>query len=396
MNVGEQPLLVILVALVAGIAIGRIWSGRFWANPSERRRSGPASIHYILGLDFLASRQIDRAVSELTLAARENTEAIEIYLILGNLLREKGQIERAIQIHQSILHRPSISASERAHALLCLGMDFRKAGFRNRAMDTFRKVVELEPSNAYALRNLIKIHEEEHDWEQALSMEEKLSRATGNSDSTLRAFLYDQIGQAAWQAEAKALAARRFEDAIRAEPRLPPPYLHYGDMLEEQGQLEQAEARWLSLATEHPRFAYLVFDRLERVREKLNRSGNMEELFQHVIDRDDKDSHAHLALARMRGAVGKHDKAFELRLRAVHANPHALAVHLEVWNSIAEGSERSDWISRYLEEVSRSAYFLDPYVCIKCNYRANGILWRCPHCQEWDTFVEERVELVEP
>ena len=57
MNVGEQPLLVILVALVAGIAIGRIWSGRFWANPSERRRSGPASIHYILGLDFLASRQ---------------------------------------------------------------------------------------------------------------------------------------------------------------------------------------------------------------------------------------------------------------------------------------------------------------------------------------------------
>ena len=203
MNVGEPPLLVILVALVAGIAIGRIWSGRFWANPSERRRSGPASIHYILGLDFLASRQIDRAVSELTLAARENTEAIEIYLILGNLLREKGQIERAIQIHQSILHRPSISASERAHALLCLGMDFRKAGFRNRAMDTFRKVVELEPSNAYALRNLIKIHEEEHDWEQALSMEEKLSRATGNSDSTLRAFLYDQIGQAAWQAETK-------------------------------------------------------------------------------------------------------------------------------------------------------------------------------------------------
>ena len=89
---------------------------------------------------------------------------------------------------QSILHRPSISASERAHALLCLGMDFRKAGFRNRAMDTFRKVVELEPSNAYALRNLIKIHEEEHDWEQALSMEEKLSRATGNSDSTLGRF----------------------------------------------------------------------------------------------------------------------------------------------------------------------------------------------------------------
>jgi lipopolysaccharide biosynthesis regulator YciM len=396
MNVGEQPLLVILVALVAGIAIGRFWSGGLWWNRSERRRSGPASIHYILGLDFLASRQIDRAVSELTLAARENTEAIEIYLILGNLLREKGQIERAIQIHQSILHRPDISPSERAHALLCLGMDFKKAGLRNRAMETLQKVVELEPKNAYALKTLVKIYEEEHDWEQALRMEEKLSGATGESDSTLRAFLFDQIGQAAWQAEAGARAARCFDDAIRAEPRLPPPYIHYGDMLEEQGQLEQAEARWLSLATEHPRFAYLVFDRLERVREKLNRSGNMEELYQLVIDRDDKDSHAHLALARLRAAAGAHDEAFKLELQAVRANPHALAVHLEVWKSIAKSSERSDWISSYLEEVSASAYFLDPYVCIKCNYRANGILWRCPHCQEWDTFVEERVELVEP
>ncbi len=368
MNVGEQPLLVILVALAAGIAIGRFWPGRLFVHRA-RRRSGLASIHYILGLDFLASRQIDQAVSELTHAARENTDAIEIYLILGNLLREKGQIERAIQIHQSILHRPGISASERAYALLCLGMDFKKAGFRNRAMDTFQKVVELEPRNAYALRNLTKIHEEEHDWERALSMEEKLSRATGESDSTLRAFLLDQIGQAAWQSEAGSRAARSFEEAIRAEPRLPPPYLHYGDMLEEQGQLEQAEARWLSFATAYPRFAYLVFDRLERVREKLNRSGNMEELYQRVIDRDDKDSHAHLALARLRGAVGAHDEAFKLRLQAVRANPHALAVHLEVWKSIAEGSERRDRISSYLEEVSRSAYFLDPYVCIKCNYR---------------------------
>ena len=49
----------------------------------------------------------------------------------------------------------------------------------------------------------------------------------------------------------------------------------------------------------------------------------------------------------------------------------------------------------YLDEVSKSVFFLDPYICIKCNYRANGILWRCPHCQEWNTFVEERVETVD-
>jgi lipopolysaccharide biosynthesis regulator YciM len=89
MNLPDETLLFVLVAFTAGVALGRFWTAirkRRAAKADARRMS---SIHYILGLDLLASRQIDRAVSELTKAARENTEATEIYLILGNLLREK-------------------------------------------------------------------------------------------------------------------------------------------------------------------------------------------------------------------------------------------------------------------------------------------------------------------
>lgn len=393
MNFEEQTLLVLLVAFVAGVALGRFWAGARASHRADRRRK-TSSIHYILGLDFLASRQIDRAVTELTIAARKDTEAIEIYLILGNLLREKGQLERAIQIHQSILHRPGLSGDERAHALLCLGMDFKRAGFRNRAMDTFQEVVALDSENAYALSNLIKIYEAEHDWKQALETQEKLFQVTGELDTTLKAFLYDQIGQAAAQAEEGLLAVRSFEDAIRTEPHVSAPYLHYGDMLESQGRLEEAEAQWLALASDNPRLAYLVFDRLRRVREKLGRGEAMTELFKSVIDADDNDWRAHLALARDRKEGGKADGAFGLLMEAVRTNPHALAVHVEVWRSLALMDEPAR-VQTYLDEVARSALFLDPYVCMKCNYRANGILWRCPHCQEWNTFVEERVETVD-
>ncbi len=394
MNVGEQTLLVLLVAFVAGVALGRFWARARASHRSPRRR-GTSSIHYILGLDFLASRQIDRAVSELTIAAREDTDAIEIYLILGNLLREKGQLERAIQIHQSVLHRPGLSGDERAHALLCLGMDFKRAGFRNRAMDTFQEVVALEPDNAYALLNLIKIYEAEQDWERALQTQEKLFQISGELDTTLKAFLYDQIGQAAAQAEEGSSAVHAFEDAIRAEPRVSAPYLHYGDMLESQGRLEEAEGKWLTLASDNPRLAYLVFDRLHRVREKLGRSEAMTELFTSVIDEDDNDWRAHLALAQVKKEHGDPDDAFGLLMDAVRTNPHALAVHLEVWRSFTSMNERPARVQTYLDEVAKSALFLDPYICIKCNYRANGILWRCPHCQEWNTFVEERVETVD-
>jgi hypothetical protein len=89
-------------------------------------------------------------VVELTKAARENTEATEIYLILGNLLREKGQLERAIQIHQSVLHRRA--ARTKAHAPLP-GMTKARA---HRAADTSAKSW---PFKRHALTNLVKIHE---------------------------------------------------------------------------------------------------------------------------------------------------------------------------------------------------------------------------------------------
>ncbi|MGH9323056.1 MAG: tetratricopeptide repeat protein [Vicinamibacteria bacterium] len=392
----EQTLLAVLVAFAAGVALGRfwIWIGRARGAASDPRRA--ASIHYILGLDFLASRQIDRAVAELTKAARENTEATEIFLILGNLLREKGQLERAIQIHQSVLHRPGLPKDERAHALLCLGMDFKKAGFRYRAMDTFREVIALEPANAYALTNLVKIHEEEQDWEKALSLQEELARVTGSPDSTLRAFLYDQIGQAGWRAGEEPRAVRAFEESIRTEPSVPAAYLHYGDMLESHGRLEEAETQWSRIAKESPRNAHLAFERLERVRAKLAKSERMEKLYQEVAREDERDWRARLALSRLRRSQNRADEAYELLLEAVRRNPHALAVHIEVWSFLGtDGGPSGARLARYLDEVSKAVFLLDPYICIKCNYRANGILWRCPHCQDWNTFVEERLETVD-
>jgi lipopolysaccharide biosynthesis regulator YciM len=397
MNFPDETLLFVLVAFAAGVALGRFWTAirrRRAAKADARRMS---SIHYILGLDLLASRQIDRAVSELTKAARENTEATEIFLILGNLLREKGQLERAIQIHQSILHRPGLPKSERAHALLCLGMDFKKAGFRYRAMDTFREVVALEPKNAYALANLVKIHEEEHDWEKALSLHEELAKVTGTDDSTLRAFLYDQIGQAAAASGDEPKAVRAFEESMRLGPRVPAAYLHYGDLLESGGRAEEAEAQWSRLAKENPALAHLAFERLQRVRAKLDRTEKMEKLYEDVLREDETDWRARLSLARLRRSQGRVEEGFQLLLEAVRRNPHALAVHIEVWKFLGASSTDGPraLLARYLDEVSRAAFFVDPYVCMKCNYRANGILWRCPHCQEWNTFVEERLETVE-
>ena len=102
------PLLVALVALLVGLAAGKAWEryklrdGR-WID----RRRARDSHHYVLGLNFLVSNQIDLAIEDLSQATRVDGDALEIHLILGNVHRERGQVARAIQVHQALLQHPA-------------------------------------------------------------------------------------------------------------------------------------------------------------------------------------------------------------------------------------------------------------------------------------------------
>ncbi len=145
-------LLSALVALLLGLAIGKAWEryklrdGR-WID----RRRARESPHYMLGLNFLVANQIDPAIEELTRAAAGAGDPLEIHLILGNLYREKGQVGRAIQEHQKLLQRPDLRKLEHANVLLCLGLDYKRGGFVDRALEAFTEVLRLDPDNPYAL-----------------------------------------------------------------------------------------------------------------------------------------------------------------------------------------------------------------------------------------------------
>src|SRR2546428_7638434 len=151
----EFYLLAVLVALLLGLVVGKAWEryklrdGR-WID-RRRLRETP---HYMLGLNFLVDNQVDQAIDELTQATSvTDTDALEIQMILGNLYREKGQVGRAINVHQALLQQPNLTNLEHAYVLLCLGLDFRHAGFVDRAVEAFQEVLQLDQKNRYALVN---------------------------------------------------------------------------------------------------------------------------------------------------------------------------------------------------------------------------------------------------
>src|SRR6185295_2131466 len=173
---GPYVTLFVLLGLLAGLAVGKAWEryklqdGR-WID----RRRARESPHYMLGLNFLVANQIDLAIEELSRAASLDADALEVHMILGNLYREKGQVGKAITVHQNLLQRPKLGKLEHAYVLLCLGLDYKRGGFVDRALEAFTEVLRLDPKNEYALLNLQKLHEEQHQWLEAYDTRQRLS-----------------------------------------------------------------------------------------------------------------------------------------------------------------------------------------------------------------------------
>jgi lipopolysaccharide biosynthesis regulator YciM len=389
------PFLGALIALLLGLTVGKAWeryklrSGRL----IDRRRI-PESLHYIVGLNFLVTNQIDLAIEELNKAAENLGDALEIHLLLGSLYREKGQVARAINIHQSLLQRPRLTRLEQAHVLLCLGLDFKRGGFVDRALEAFNEVLKLDPNNQYALLNIEKLHEDQHQWQEAYDVRRSLGRQAGAEEGrsqAILAFLENQMGLQAVARGDYAAATERFQSALTLDGAVVPAYLNLGDIYAREDKMAQAASIWEQVIERAPERAYLTFDRLSLAYGKLGAPERFSQLCRKLIANNPQDWRARLALARYLENAGDPRGALELLFEALVHNPHALNVHQAIWQVLAGLDFEHLLVQRYVELTRDAVFYMDPHICMRCRYRSTELLWQCPHCHEWNTFVEDRI-----
>ena len=140
-----------------------------------------------------------------------------------------------------------------------------------------------------------------------------------------------------------------------------------------------------------PERAYLAFDRLEKAYVSLGGSRRFEELSRQLIQGTSRDWRARVALAAHLTSRGEARAALDVVFEALEHNPHALAIHQAIWNTLEALHLPSDQVARYVEITRTSVFYMDPHLCTRCRYRSTELLWQCPHCHEWNTFVEERI-----
>ncbi len=381
-----------LGAAVALTMLG-VLIGRAWVLARLRRADGAQygdHPHYLLGLNYLISNQPELALVELSKAVRGETDAVEAYLALGNLFREKGQVERAIDIHKSLLHRPGLSELGRTQALFSLALDFKSAGLIDRSERTLHEVVQRDPGNLSGWLCLRRVYEEMGRWEKAAETQQRIDKLAGSQDDLLLASLWAERGREALK-EGNASAAMGFYDrSLQFDPDYAPAHLGAGDCLAEEGSVPEALVHWDKALSAGGAWTIEALERIGAAATEAEDWPRLENACARVLERQPHSWRAQLVLARMHERRGNLEAAAEALTRALTEKPGSITVQRELWSVLDQQGASGNQVGEMFGDVVGHARLIDPYICLECRFKATRPFARCPHCHDWNTVADEQ------
>jgi lipopolysaccharide biosynthesis regulator YciM len=375
-------LLVLLLAAAAGVVIVLAMRSHTEAGaPPGAPRPGDAP--YKRAISALLTQDDDAALRALTETVRADSDNVEAYLWLGDILRRRGDVDRSLAIHRELSVRRVIdpALAERVQEALVRG--YIAAGRHAHAILAAEKLRSLNRQNRAALDLLADVHEALHDWERAYEVIEDLAKLTGRG----AAFLATYKAYAARDYQHRGMnreALQWYKDALRLDGRCLPALLGLGDVYYADGKLDQAISLWRAVTMRYPALAHLVFGRLEKVYFEKGIFSDVFRIYEELLRDDPRNVHTLLALATMHQKKGDVDRALRTVREALEYDPTHVRARHHLVRLLAENGEHTAAmaeVDRILAQVSPAEGSI---ACARCNARSADVVWRCPACRSWD------------
>ncbi|NHZ89461.1 lipopolysaccharide assembly protein LapB [Massilia sp. CCM 8733] len=346
---------------------------------------------YFRGLNFLLNEQPDKAIDAFIDIVKLDPETVEMHFALGNLFRRRGEIERAIRVHQNLLSRPDLPADEKAHGQYELGMDYLKAGLLDRAEETFNLLLDT-PYGAQARRALLEIYQREKEWPRAIEAALGLQESGAGARQKEIAQFYCELAQDALVHMHTDDALALLDKALHADRKNVRATLLTGDAQLVKDDVEGALLTWRRVEQQSVPHVALVAQRLMDGYRKVGRPQEgvnllrsylaeassidlIEVVFKAVIELDGVDAAKQLMIEELRRnptLLGL-DKLLEARLMDAPA---------DVWEEL---SMVKNLVRGYTQKLAR-------YQCSHCGFKARQFYWQCPGCSRWETYPPRRTE----
>lgn len=373
-----EPLLFLLLPLAA-------FSG--WLVGVRRKRSAESndclslSQDYFKGLNYLLDEQSDKALEVFIQMSELDSETVELHFALASLFARRGEVDRAIRIHQNLIARPVLEQRNRNRALYELAQDYMRAGLLDRAESLFGELTDDALFGQRSRRQLLDVYQQEKEWDKAIQIARRVDSVKGQALAPILAHFYcEQAEETLVRGDtnlAMRMVKRAFnEDRNSVRATLIEAQLHLLNKnsraaIKSLKRVEQQNREYLPLILEPLQQAYELQD---------NREGFIEYLQQ--LPNNDSLSTL-LKLSEQTQIHEGEEKALKLLSQALSRRP-SLRVLRQMLQLYSRRISDNNELHLALETLDKFLQDKPSFHCENCGFHSRAMQWQCPSCKQWD------------
>jgi lipopolysaccharide assembly protein B len=364
-------------------------SGWYLARRGSERSSGQRvsqlSSNYFRGLNYLLNEQPDKAIEVFLEIAELDSGAVETQLALGNLFRRRGEVDRAIRLHQNLIARPALSAEQKTTALLELGEDYMRAGLLDRAENLLSDLVAINAHAPQALRHLIAIYQQERDWPKAIEHARRLQKASGEKLGEMIAQFHCELAEQSRAAGNTEGARRHLDNAVANDAKCVRACIIEGRLDLENGDPLRAIEAFSRVPEFDADYVPEVLAPVIECHEQLGDSAGARQWLEGLV-RSHQGISAVLALYRMIEAAEGRPRAVSFLTEQLRARPSVRGLAALIETSLDGASPEARDSLEILRDLSAKLLAGKPmYRCHRCGFGARAHHWQCPSCKTWNS-----------
>ncbi len=376
-----------LLFLLLPVAAAYGWyMGRRSAQQTKQDEANRLSRDYVAGVNFLLSNQQDKAVDLFLEMLKEDTGTVEAHLTLGNLFRSRGEVDRAIRIHQTLMESASLTYEQRLLAVQQLGRDYMAAGLYDRAEEMFNQLVDETDFRISALQQLLQIYQATSEWQKAIDVAERLVKLGKDKQRVEIAHFYCELAlqQMGNEDMDKAMALlRKGAAADRSSARVS---IMMGRVYMAKGDYQKAVESLLRVIDQDKELVSETLEMLQTCYQQLDMVEEWVAFLRRCVE-ENTGAYAELMLADVVQEHEGSDTAQIYITRQLQRHPTMRVFHklMDYHLNDAEEGRAKESLMVLRDMVGEQIRSKPRYRCQKCGFTAYTLYWHCPSCRAWST-----------
>lgn len=375
----------ILAALI-GVMIG-INLNKFKIERKNLKRLEKLNHSYFKGLNYLLNDDSDRAIDVFIELAKTSSETFEPQLALGNLYRRKGEVDKAIKLHQSLISQPNLPEDYRTKALLAMGKDYMSAGLLDRAEVLFTELVEIEAYTPEALYSLCEVYQQEKDWTEAIKAATRYEVVSGRAMTNDIAHFNCELAEKSLKEKDSKKAKSYLLAALSINPKCVRAKLIQAREFQQTKKWKKAIEAYHQALEFDDVFASEYLEEMSFCYSQIKKCAQFKEFLLEFIE-----SYQGISPVLVLAEIYKNDEGIDKAEQFVEdqliGKPSVRGLDLLLKLSLEKNNKSKDDVTKFqvLEQLVNKLLAKKPnHRCRKCGFGAKKLHWQCPSCKSWGT-----------